>query len=686
MTAVARLLAGLARASVRRPLATVVVAGMLAVGSVAWASAHLPLLTSNLDLVDPDLAPVRRFRELARAFGTPNVLVVVLEGADGAVLDREVDRLEPRIAAVPGVRNVLGRLPLPPGLPPAGLFTPDPYLSSRDGRLRFLFVQPEDAESRAETIAPFVAAVRKATGHPGGAPPGVRIGFTGLPQYAVDDRNAVERDLARLSPVSFVLVLGLFAGAFRTIRRPLAAMAAVAVAVAVVCGLATLYPGHLTLLSAFFGTILFGLGADFGIHLVERVEREVAPPGAGSARTAEGARVVAAVEALGAPLATAALTTACAFFTLGASGFRGFAELGWIAGAGVLVSLLATVTVLPALLTLLPARRPLRRPRPDRIGTAILRLQRPWLAAGLAAAAILGPLAVRPSFDSDYLDLEPRGSEAVRWEREMVDRSPYSTQFAAFSVASRQEAESLARSLRTEETVAEVHWAGELPPVPPTPALAALAARFVSPSGEHAVYAYPRGDAWDPAVRDRFLDRMVAIDPEVTGMPVLARFMIDRSLRALRRASLLSVLVVGLWVLLDLKSVRLTVLALSPAVLGMGGLVAAMGVLGVDFNPLDVLALPVVIGIAVDDGVHLVHRFREERGELARTLRGAGRSVVLTSATSLAAFGSLAVADHRGLASFALVLALGVAAALAVSVVVLPTALDRWGRGALGRI
>jgi predicted RND superfamily exporter protein len=92
----------------------------------------------------------------------------------------------------------------------------------------------------------------------------------------------------------------------------------------------------------------------------------------------------------------------------------------------------------------------------------------------------------------------------------------------------------------------------------------------------------------------------------------------------------------------------------------------------VTFNPLNIMALPVVLGIAVDDGVHMVHRFLAEGGDMARTLAGTGRAVVLTSATTIAAFGSLAFTAHRGLASFAIALSLGVLAALLLSVALLP--------------
>ncbi len=694
----------------------VLVAALLSALSIAWAATHLELRTSNLDLIDPDLPPVAAFRDLARTFGTPNSLVVVLEGSDPAVLRRTVDRLTPLLAAVDGTRSVFGRLP---GDPATMLrMGVDPYLTSRpepradeggatDGttvsspgtELAFLFVQPADAESRAETIAPWVAGVRRVLEAQGlrGGPGAVRAGLTGLPQYAIDDRDAVRHDLTLLSPVSFVLILLLFVAAFTALRRPLAVMVALLAGVAVTLGLASVWPGHLTLLSAFFGSVLFGLGVDFGIHIVDRTEELLADGGAedgvdggAGGSTGEGAAVVTAVASLAPALTTGAATTASAFAVMAFSGFRGFTELGAIAGAGVPLCLLAMVTVLPALLVLLPAagtrRSRFNRSGSRRLGAWLGRLQSPLLALALAVAAIAGPLLVRPGFDSDYLNLEPAGSEAVHWEREMVRRSPYSPQFAAFVAGSRQRSDALAARLSRDPTVGEVHSAADLDLLAAlgaradSPEMRSLRRRFVGADGRYAVYAYPKDDIWREPAGDRFLAHMEAIDPGVTGLPVLGRFMIERSHRALALTGVLAGLAILAWALVDLRDPLLALLAVVPTVLGAAAMLALMGVLGVAFNPLDVMALPLVLGIAVDDGVHIVHRFVAEGGDLAATLRGTGRSVVLTSLTSLAAFGVLAFAGHRGLASFGAAAGLGVATSLVLSVLVLPQALLAWAR------
>ena len=667
-----RLLAAAVTLATARPRRTLWIASVLVAASALTASWGMTVKTSNLDLVDPDLPEVRRFREFAHEFGTPNFLAVVFEGDSGAHFGEAVDRVAPRLLAVPGVRSVMSRSPQDEAL--LALTGDEPYLRSDDGQLYFIFVRPEDAESRADTIAPLVEGVRAVLARSDLEELGVRAGLTGLPAYAIDDRDVIRNDISRLSLWSFVLILALFGTAFGTVRRPLLAMAALVAAVTVVLGLAAIYPGHLTLLSAFFASILFGLGVDYGIHVVDRIEEHVAEG------SSERAAVVDAVTALGPSLATSALTTASVFFAMQFAGFRGFAELGLIAGTGVLVCLLAMVTVLPALLVVAPPRRLRERALSDRrLGKALIALQHRPVAWLLGAAALASALLGAPAFDSDYLNLQPADSEAVRLERAMVARSRYSPQFAAFVVDSLDEVGTLSERLLDQDVVGEVHSVADFGMLSPlgaqVPIPEAIRSHFESPKKRYAIYAYPAGDIWDPDVQDEFLKSMSATDPEVTGMPFLGRFMIERSKRALRITAAIGGVLLLLWVWLDFGAFRPTIAALLPTVLTVTAMGSLMRLFSVDLNPLSIMALPVILGVAVDDGVHVVHRFLAENGDLERTLGGTGRSIVLTSCTTLAAFGALALGVHRGLASFAMTLTLGVGSALILSVLVLPVLL-----------
>jgi predicted RND superfamily exporter protein len=103
-----------------------------------------------------------------------------------------------------------------------------------------------------------------------------------------------------------------------------------------------------------------------------------------------------------------------------------------------------------------------------------------------------------------------------------------------------------------------------------------------------------------------------------------------------------------------------------------------MAIFEIDFNPANLIVLPLILGIGVDDGVHVVHDFRSQFGRAATyTMSGSTlNAIVLTSLTSMIGFGSMMVAAHRGLYSLGLVLVIGVGSCLFVSLVPLPALLS----------
>ena len=105
-----------------------------------------------------------------------------------------------------------------------------------------------------------------------------------------------------------------------------------------------------------------------------------------------------------------------------------------------------------------------------------------------------------------------------------------------------------------------------------------------------------------------------------------------------------------------------------------------LGYYGIDLNPANLIVLPLVLGIGVDDGVHVVHDFRLQRFRY-RTSASTINAILLTSLTSMIGFGSMMVASHRGLYSVGLVLVIGVGSCLFVSLVTLPailTLISNW--------
>ena len=86
-----------------------------------------------------------------------------------------------------------------------------------------------------------------------------------------------------------------------------------------------------------------------------------------------------------------------------------------------------------------------------------------------------------------------------------------------------------------------------------------------------------------------------------------------------------------------------------------------------------------LLGIAVDNGVHLIHRWLDDPTRNPAT-GTTGAAIVLTGLTNIVGLGALAFAGHRGLASLGLLLALGTGVCVVSALVVVPPLLHRWAR------
>jgi predicted RND superfamily exporter protein len=123
------------------------------------------------------------------------------------------------------------------------------------------------------------------------------------------------------------------------------------------------------------------------------------------------------------------------------------------------------------------------------------------------------------------------------------------------------------------------------------------------------------------------------------------------------------------------RNARDTALALLPLALGLGWTLGLMPLAGLSFDLANVWALPLLIGTGAEYGVNLVTRFREARVAGGPALaRSTVLAVLLNGLTTIAGFGSLMVAHHRGIFGLGLLLTLGAAASLLAALVVLPAA------------
>jgi predicted RND superfamily exporter protein len=142
--------------------------------------------------------------------------------------------------------------------------------------------------------------------------------------------------------------------------------------------------------------------------------------------------------------------------------------------------------------------------------------------------------------------------------------------------------------------------------------------------------------------------------------------------RAYEQAAVYALVVIFLLVLADLRRPTHAVLAMTPLFVGAGWTVGLMWVFGVHFNLANVIFLPLIVGAGVENGILILHRWRESRTGFMGIPTSTGRGVALASLTTVVGFGSLMIARHRGVQSLGLLLALGTVCVLVASFTVLP--------------
>ncbi len=669
--------------SINRPKFTLVLAAFLVIISLLFSSG-IEIKTSNLDLIDNSQEEVARFLKYSETFGTPNSLLVVFEGDNEKDLKKAIQLSAPKIRSIGGVRKVIDRVPTSQ----EDMLEDNSasYFNVEGNGAYFLYVQPENVRTEVSEINPLVISIKEQVEQIV-APLNVKVGFTGIPQYALDDQQLIAGDMAFLSIVSSIFIVLICMYGFHSFRAPIFVSISLIGGIAVCLAFVRIYPGYLTLLSSPFVMLTFGLGIDYGIHAVSLMEDLIIREGL-SVRNA----ISKSFEELKGTLLTSSLTTSGVFFLLYFSGFKGFKELGIIAGISILLSLVVMISVLPALLMISPPKRKDSLVYNESgFFFKLVRTLSPTLGPVLLLSCLFVFFIPAPQFDSDYLNLQPKDSNTVRLERMIVNHSKFSPYFVAFTLSDLAEVKTLVSVLKKEETVGEVKSAVDLLKIFNGTLPKEFSGIFDSErsgggGGKYSVIAFPSRNIWDKQFESQFLGRMKEINSEATGLPFIGRLMLENTKDALKRTEWLAVILIVLLVFFDFKDIFMTVLVVMPPILSVVWLKLFMSVTGLLYNPLNIMAIPIILGTAIDNSVHIAHRFKVEKGDMAHTLRGAGRSIILVWLTTLAGFIGLVFTHHEGLKSFGVLLSLGTSFSLLFSLICLPWCLNLYSKLAYTRV
>ncbi|MCP5431745.1 MAG: MMPL family transporter [Alphaproteobacteria bacterium] len=202
-----------------------------------------------------------------------------------------------------------------------------------------------------------------------------------------------------------------------------------------------------------------------------------------------------------------------------------------------------------------------------------------------------------------------------------------------------------------------------------------LKERVLTPDGRVLLTVLPKEDIRDIAAAERFIRDVHSVDPHATGRPVAEAGVGAVVERSLFRAFGLAAGAIFLLLLVSLRSLKDSLLVMAPLVAATALTTGTAVVFGIHLNFANVILLPLIFGLGVDGGIHMVTRYKDRHSVGGMMRSSTPRAIVLSVLTTLFSFGSLMLSSHAGIASMGLMLTIAAFYLLVTTLLMLPALL-----------
>lgn len=562
----------------------------------------------------------------------------------------------------------------------------------------------------------------------------VTLQMAGLPVIVAQDQVKTLGTVQTLTPFTLVLVLLLFRLVERNLLRLATVAIPMVLAIGATLGITSFFLGALTVMEMFFGIMVLGLGADFALHLIVRLREErMRGLGFDSAlvKTLRGTGtgvIAGAITTIGAFFVISIAPDPSARH-LGVSGGFGLLLCLFL----MLTVLPASWTLLerhtrfriPRRNPSLPlfqvvevlARFSARHPKPVLTFSGVVllasllgvprfqfetdlekvfnrsipaveqtrRLQElvgvgstPWF---IGTKSLEEAYVVEEKFTADprfgHIDSATRYVRKDRHERLqklIASNTQIDAQTKVYEalqlLATTEEEAQLRRGATLLDLLSKAAQKGP-PELQSLPAL--FRSQLLGPNGEVIVFAYVTEPSFDANITAQQRIAAREVHPDATGMGALLEMMMgfDRPWIWPLFFAVLA-FVVG-WLFVDLRNKAWVLLAATPVLMATSMTFGILCWANVGFSLITALVVPLIIGLGVDDGIHVVHRMREEPTlSPDQAAASVGRAIFMTTATTCISFSALMVTNHAGMESMGLVMLIGLPLCLLASVTTLP--------------
>lgn len=208
---------------------------------------------------------------------------------------------------------------------------------------------------------------------------------------------------------------------------------------------------------------------------------------------------------------------------------------------------------------------------------------------------------------------------------------------------------------------------------------APLRDRQISQDGRALVTIKPRDDLRDADARRQFAAAVQKVTPTASGSAIRYSAVKDAVVGSFQQAAVLALIMIVLLLFAVLRRIPDVLMVLSPLALAVVITVAVTVVFQTPFNLANIIVLPLILGLGVAFGIHIVLRHRDE-GDHKMLETSTPRAVLFSALTTIGSFGALTLSNHPGTASMGYLLTLSVSLTMLCTLIVLPALLELFGK------
>jgi len=201
-----------------------------------------------------------------------------------------------------------------------------------------------------------------------------------------------------------------------------------------------------------------------------------------------------------------------------------------------------------------------------------------------------------------------------------------------------------------------------------------------------AIYVHPRGDIWDQKIAEEFSKEVSGVSENTSGLAMTLYEHPKMIVGGFEKATALAAFLVIVVLFIAFRKPKDMFVAGVPLVMGSICMLGSMKLLGLHFNHADMVVLPLLLGLGVDAGVHIMVRWRQSAaehggvGDLEEMMIGTGAGVFIASLTTIFGFGVMLFAQYRAIYDLGLIMTIGMSVTVALSLAVIPAILVLQGR------